>query len=293
LPLEQKIILTKERIREFYEFNDGMVYVAFSGGKDSTVLLHLVRSLYPDVPAVFVDTGLEYPEIKEFVKTIDNVITLRPVRGFKEVIETEGFPVVSKRVSMMLRDLKNPTEKNKKVRDGYISGEYSHNLTLPKKWYNLINAPFKISDKCCNIMKKAPFKKYEKEAQRKAFIGTMASDSEARTLTYLQTGCNSFNGKIQSIPLGFWLETDIWKYIGKFDIPYCKIYDTGVLRTGCMFCMFGVHLEGTPNKFQRMAKSHPKQYKFCMEVLKLTEVLDYIGIDWKPIKTLEEFKRLE
>lgn len=68
LPLESKIEMSLRRIKEWYSENQGAVYVAFSGGKDSTVLLHLVRSLYPEVPAVFVDTGLEYPEIREFVQ---------------------------------------------------------------------------------------------------------------------------------------------------------------------------------------------------------------------------------
>ena len=67
-PLWMKVEKTKQRIREWYEYYNGEVYVSFSGGKDSTVLLHLVRSIYPDVEAVFSDTGLEYPEIKEFVK---------------------------------------------------------------------------------------------------------------------------------------------------------------------------------------------------------------------------------
>ncbi len=65
LPLQVKIRMTKERIRKWYEYWDGNVYVSFSGGKDSTVLLHIVRSLYPDVKAVFSDTGLEYPEVKK------------------------------------------------------------------------------------------------------------------------------------------------------------------------------------------------------------------------------------
>ena len=78
LPLEAKILMAKRRIQEWYDYWDGGVYVSFSGGKDSTVLLHLVRSMYPDVQAVFVNTGLEYPEIQAFVKQHDNVTILRP-----------------------------------------------------------------------------------------------------------------------------------------------------------------------------------------------------------------------
>ena len=93
--LQGKIFLSKERIKEWYEHWDGMVYVSFSGGKDSTVLLHLVRSMYPEVPAVFCDTGLEYPEIRDFVKTFDNVTWLKPKMTFRDVLKKYGYPVVS------------------------------------------------------------------------------------------------------------------------------------------------------------------------------------------------------
>lgn len=66
LDLELKEEISKRRIEDWYEEFDGDVYVSFSGGKDSRVLLHLVRSMYPDVPGVFADTGLEYPELREF-----------------------------------------------------------------------------------------------------------------------------------------------------------------------------------------------------------------------------------
>lgn len=92
--------MTQERIRgQVNEFGEDGVYVSFSGGKDSTVLLHIVRNMYPNVKAVFVDTGLEYPEIREFVKSFDNVDWLRPKMNFRQVIEKYGYPFISKEVS--------------------------------------------------------------------------------------------------------------------------------------------------------------------------------------------------
>jgi 3'-phosphoadenosine 5'-phosphosulfate sulfotransferase (PAPS reductase)/FAD synthetase len=112
LPLEAKIIHSQNVIRQWYEYWGGDVSVSFSGGKDSTVMLHLVRQIYPEVPAVFIDTGLEFPEIREFVKTIDNVILLKPKMRFDEVIDKYGYPIVSKRVSGYIHEVKNPTERN-------------------------------------------------------------------------------------------------------------------------------------------------------------------------------------
>jgi len=99
-PLNAKISMTKQRIRDWVnEFGVDGVYVSFSGGKDSTVLLTIAREMYPDIKAVFVDTGLEYPEIREFVKTWDNVDWLKPKMNFKQVIEKYGYPFISKEVS--------------------------------------------------------------------------------------------------------------------------------------------------------------------------------------------------
>ena len=95
-PLDIKEQLTANRIKAYYERLGGNVYVSFSGGKDSTALLHQVRRIYPNVPAVFIDTGLEYPEIRDFVKTVDNVIWLKPKMPFTQVIEKYGYPVISK-----------------------------------------------------------------------------------------------------------------------------------------------------------------------------------------------------
>ena len=102
--LERKINITITRIIEWYQRYKGQVYVSFSGGKDSTVLLDLARRIYPEIEAVFVDTGLEYPEIREFVKTFDNVTTIRPKMQFKDVIDKYGYPVISKEVSNAIQN---------------------------------------------------------------------------------------------------------------------------------------------------------------------------------------------
>ena len=99
LPLRAKILLTKQLIREWYDHWDGDVCVNFSGGKDSTVLLHIVRQVYPYIPAVFVDTGLEFPEVREHVKTIKNVEIIRPEKNFRQVIAEEGWVFPSKDVA--------------------------------------------------------------------------------------------------------------------------------------------------------------------------------------------------
>lgn len=100
LPLELKVMRTQQRIREWVQYYgvDG-VHVSFSGGKDSTVLLDMARKLYPTIKAVFINTGLEYPENQQFVKSFDNVEILRPAMRFDEVIKTYGYPAISKEVS--------------------------------------------------------------------------------------------------------------------------------------------------------------------------------------------------
>jgi len=102
LPLSAKISMTKRRIRDWYDYWNGDVYVSFSGGKDSTVLVDLVHNEcgLKDVPLVFVDTGLEYPELREFVKGYgDKVTWLKPKMTFRQVIEKYGYPFISKEVS--------------------------------------------------------------------------------------------------------------------------------------------------------------------------------------------------
>lgn len=100
MSLSAKIEKTEQRIKEWVDFygEDG-VYVSFSGGKDSTVLLDICRRLYPNMKACFCDTGLEYPEIRQFVKTFDNVDWIKPKMNFKQVVLKYGYPFIGKEVS--------------------------------------------------------------------------------------------------------------------------------------------------------------------------------------------------
>jgi hypothetical protein len=99
LPLERKIMITQTRIMEWYQKFNGNVYVSFSGGKDSTVLLHIAREMFPDIPAVFSNTGLEYYQIQRFAKQHENVIFIAPKIRFDQVVSQFGYPLISKEVA--------------------------------------------------------------------------------------------------------------------------------------------------------------------------------------------------
>ena len=286
LPLDKKIEISKSRIKQWYEHYEGKVYVAFSGGKDSTVLLHIVRSIYPDVPAVFCNTGLEFPEIVAFTKKIPNVITIRPTLSFKQIIDKYGYPVGSKKIAAQIHKLRHPTKNNFHTRQLYLTGINSEGVyrwmwRLSKKWYKLIDAPFETSNKCCDFLKHQPSYKYEMETGNKPFVGTLATDSLLRKAIYLKEGCNNFGSTHpRSVPLSFWRTNDIWEYIKSRKVDYCEIYDMGYTATGCIYCMFGVHLEKAPNRFQLLNKTHPKLHNYCINNLGLGKVLDYIGVDY-------------
>lgn len=293
--LERKIQVTQTRIIEWYQRYEGQVYVSFSGGKDSTVLLDLARRIYPNIKGVFADTGLEYPEIREFVKTKENIEWIRPKIPFNQVIEKYGFPIISKEISRDIEVAKNKPDgktAEKFKRDSDYTKKYGDRWCLEKYAY-LIESPFKISNKCCNIMKKNPLKLFFKESGLRPIIATMASESALRKKDWLANGCNAFENKNPiSKPMSFWTEQDVFTYLKRFNIPYCSVYGeiiedkkgkfktTKLDRTGCMFCMFGVHLEKEPNRFQRMKITHPKQYDYCINKLGLGEILDYIGVKY-------------
>ena len=313
-PLELKIMKTQQRIREWVnEYGEDGVYVAFSGGKDSTVLLHIVRSLYPNIEGVFANTGNEFPEIVQFVRKQENIKWVKPRKSFTKVLKEEGYPIISKKTSRMLRDLKNPTERNAKSRKLYLSDyalDKEGNLTniknnsfkLAHKHRYLIDSEFKISEKCCNYLKKYPMQDYEKASGKKPIIGTQASEGKMRESAYLQTGCNNFKGgKCQ--PLGFWTEQDILEYIYKFSLNIASVYGkvvfedgkyktTGENRTGCIACGFGCSMwkNDSDNRYLRLEQTHPKLHNHIINNLGFKEVLEYMNIKYTNKNEIEKEK---
>jgi 3'-phosphoadenosine 5'-phosphosulfate sulfotransferase (PAPS reductase)/FAD synthetase len=292
LPLEAKIVKSQQRIREWYNHWDGDVYISVSG-KDSCVVYDLVKKMYPNVPVVFCDTGLEYPEIVSHVKTLENVTVLRPKYTFKEIIDKYGYPVISKEQSQYIDDYRRA--KSDKWKQRLLNGDEKGHFKISNKWKYLVKAPFKISEECCRYLKKIPFNNYAKETNRKPFLGTLASDSMARRKHYMSSGgCNVYDQKIpKSSPIGFWMLQDVLSYLKNYNVSYSSIYGdivedkngllktTGVENTGCMFCMFGVHMEKTPNRFQKMKQTHPKHWDYCINKLNLRQVLDYIYVPYE------------
>lgn len=310
LPLERKVLATQTRLIEWYNHWDGQVYVSFSGGVDSTVLLHITRKMFPDTKAMFVNTGLEFPEIQRFVRSFDNVDIIRPKMRFDEVIKKYGYPIIGKEVAHTVHYAK----KGKSWAINYLNGldakgeEKRYYKSHYSQWKWLLDTDFPIGDQCCYVMKKSPAHTYAKQTGRMAIVATMTEESVMRQQNWLRYGCNSFEQtNPTSKPMSFWTRQDVLKYIVENNLDYCSVYGdivlnedtglyetTGVDRTGCVFCCFGVTHDAKPNRFEQLKLTHPRQYEYCIngggyqdgiwlpnqEGLGLGYVLNYLGVEY-------------
>ena len=308
LDTEYKEIITYGKIEEGFTAWDGKVYVSFSGGKDSTVLAYLAANWLshfrtPPWPLnlVFINTGLEYPEIQKFVneytdwlrkkfsRVTVNLHRLRPKMNIRQVVRKYGYSIVSKEVAGTVYEArKNPNcVRAKKLRGELLDKEGKPSVYNCENWAFLLDAPLPISDRCCHVMKKASAHRYDGESKEKPMVATMADEGRQRFQKWIATGCNAFEGKRpMGKPMSFWTEQDVLRFIVDRHIPIasvygdivasdgendyaetlidCKLHCTGCQRTGCMFCAFGAHLEKGENRFERMKHTHPKHYEFCI-----------------------------
>lgn len=249
LPLQAKIQMTRQRIRGWIdEFGEDGVYVSFSGGKDSTVLLDIVRKDYPDIEAVFVNTGLEYPSVRQFVLSKENVTELKPTMNFRDVIIKYGYPIIGKEVSQVVQEARIGLKRGDGSYQFRIDrilgkGHYAPLEDGTKSQFDvstykfLLDAPFNISDRCCKVMKKNPARSYERKTKRKIILATMADESRLRRQRWLKYGCNAWDDKKQqsSNPMSFWTEQDVLTYIHTY------IHTTLLLQTHTVkWCVIGI-----------------------------------------------------
>lgn len=300
LPYDIKIRKSENRLKEFIGYyGENGVVVEFSGGIDSVFALAFIRERYPNILAISVP-GIECIQNIKLINKTPNVKKIPPRYSQQQILELFGYPVVSKIASKWLKALQNPTEKNENIRNlamtGITSeGKEAKSYKLANRWRFLINAPFKISSQCCYYMKETPMANWCKENGYATIIATTTEESRARMDGYCKRGgCNSFEGQGDSVPFSFWTKQDILRYIVEHNIEISEAYGeikqdeagnyytTKADRTGCPVCMFGMHKDKTPNRFQRLYYEDNRRWRQAVFDWGYKEVLDFfIANGWK------------
>lgn len=290
LSLDKKILLSKKIIKEFIQENNKyQMYISCSFGKDSLVLVDLVRDVCPEIPIVYINTGLEHESCVSLSKEYDNVYTIKPKKTMKEIIEKYGYITpygkeISGAIEQVRRNLyegKCDTYRVKQFR-GEIGYSYS-------KFVKDLLAPFKISDKCCYHLKISPLRTFCKKNDLKySFVGINFEESSMRKKNLIKDGLNT---EKQSRPLGFWKTNDIFQYIlnKNIKLPECygEIIQNGDTlttslhkRNGCVCCPIWTH-EENPNKFQIFYKKDKKTWEYVINELNFKKVLDWFDVKYK------------
>ncbi len=254
--------------------------VAFSAGKDSTVLLHLLRQYDPQVLVMYGNTGIEFPECVRFARWLREVWHLnyyeaRPEVTFWWVVENYGWPLLGK--TFGVGGVAHKESRARFFREletrGELVGEYAIQAEVP------------ISSACCTFLKERPSQKLQKAlGVDGVFLGIMASESRRRRFNFLQYGewYRPQDGTWRCHPLAIWTDEDVWAYIGRYEVPYAPLYDMGYVdevtgervchkRNGCMFC--GMDLRFPRNHLSIMRRTHPKAWRVLMVKKGLGEVL--------------------
>ncbi|MBS6168841.1 MAG: phosphoadenosine phosphosulfate reductase family protein [Firmicutes bacterium] len=261
---------------------DDSFYLSFSGGKDSTVLHYLIDEALPGnrIPRVFVDTGIEYDAIKEFVLAAqandERVQVIEPTQNVRQVLETYGYPFKSKNHSNKVH-IYQSSGLGKTVKT-YLTKDKSR-FTCPDILRYQFTSDFtiKVSYYCCQKLKKEPFNLWQKENKKSiAITGMMASEGGQRASI---KGCviTDKDGKLKKFhPL--LKVSEAWEqwYIEQRGIKLCKLYyqPYSFKRTGCKGCPFALHLQ---EQLETMSRLMPTERKQCELI-------------WQPV--YNEYRRL-
>lgn len=278
LSLDEKIAWSMERIERAIILLK-TPSLAFSAGKDSTVLLHLVRQVKPDIITIYGNTTIEFPECVQFAKRLKsewnlNFYEAKPERSFWWIVENYGWPLMGKTFGVGGVAHKESREQffDDLAARGELNGNYAIQAEVP------------ISSACCTFLKERPSEKLQKQlGVDGVFLGILASESRRRMFNFLQYGewYRPNDGVWRCHPLAIWTDDDIWAYIRRFNVPYAQIYDMGYYddcgekichkRNGCMFC--GMDIRFKDNHLSIMRRTHPKIWEFLMIKKGLGKVL--------------------
>lgn len=286
--LDIKITNAMHRIEDLYYQTSGKCYLSFSGGKDSTVILAIIKmceeiyTLPPNaIPAVFSDTGIELGATKDFVKWVkenwyENVEIIKPKKTFSWIVKNKGKPMKSKIKSQLLsRYQKGNTSENTMLNLLGLNGKLIK-AKLANKDLHMLHPDFdiKVSDSCCLILKKKPFEKYNKENYIKGYIlgeriaeGGIRATSASKRINEGGKICTKTKGDyIVKLPIIDWTDDDIENFINKYDVPLSKAYtEEGYERTGCFLCPFSVQVD---KNLEKLYRYEPNRYKASMFWLK-------------------------
>lgn len=277
--LDFKITWARERIEKAMEALKNPS-VAFSAGKDSTVLLHMLLPYKPDILVIYGNTTIEFPECVRFAYSLRDTWKLnfreaRPEVSFWWVVKNYGWPLMGKTFGVGGVAHKTSRERffNELKARGELKGDYAIQAEVP------------ISSACCTFLKERPSEKLQKRlGVDGVFLGILAGESRQRTFNFLEYG-EWYYPKSQRIwkchPLAIWTDEDIWEYIRRYEVPYAGLYDMGYFdeegrwinhkRNGCMYC--GMDLKFANNHLSIMRRTHPKAWNALMKKMGLGEVL--------------------
>ncbi|MCC2831858.1 phosphoadenosine phosphosulfate reductase family protein [[Clostridium] innocuum] len=298
-----------ERIESLYYETGGKCYLSFSGGKDSMVVLALIKmcqDIYTlpinAIPAIYCNTGLELNATNNFVSHISenyypNTVVIRPDPNklFPWIITNYGKPMKSKLKSENL--FRWQARKDQTALDLLVGVNSKFTKTrLANKDMHLLHPDFniKVSEKCCKYLKKRPFEDFAKQNLMKGYItGLRIAEGGARELNAsqrLKNGgklCTAYRKNlIIKMPIIDWTDNDIEQFIQKYATPLSNAYTMyGYKRTGCFLCPFSLHLA---DDLKKLNEYEPNRYMVAMNWMQDVYIAQNVCL---PFDTMYEEKR--